>query len=267
MIIRDPVGADRQRISPAVQQVDGFQTSSGSGQQQIVTASADIAVQTRPVMAGAASTENVHISSLKEGGTSSSAPVSEVQSVSKDGLGVSLQHQVQSSALVEGSFTDPESDEDPVHTFNSFGVLENIQDGMDGELPKVSLSRSPPATSSPRKTKSIRHSRRNSAGNLKECDITLQQLKDLKGVLNRRVQATGLVDEECPRSAVIDEKDVELLNRLVKRKVGRPSKASKKKTSVPDAPAKYSLRSHDKSNSFCCVEYSGCFSTGFTSTS
>ena len=59
-----------------------------------------------PVMVGAVLMENVHISSLKEGGTSSSASVSEVQPVSKDGLGVSLQHQVQSSVFVEGSFTE-----------------------------------------------------------------------------------------------------------------------------------------------------------------
>jgi len=113
-----------------------------------------------------------------------------------------------------------------------------------------------PLSSPRKKTKSGRHSRRSSAGNVREVETTLQQFKDFQGELSHRLAAFGMVDIDCPRSALIDARDIELLNKLVKKKVGRPPKS--KRNRISDSSTRYGLRSNaNKSNSFLDLEYTG----------
>lgn len=162
-------------------------------------------------------------------------------------------------ALNDGYLTDPESDSDQaVEVFNSFAVLDQVVDEPDGDVMEglqiKSGLRSVTPLSSPRnKGKAQRHFRRLSVDNGQLAEPTLQELKDFQSQLPHRFSSSSIVVDDCPRSALIDEKDIELLNKLVK-----------KKAVVPESLAKYSLRSNDvKSKSFSCLEYSWGISKGF----
>ena len=84
------------------------------------------------------------------------------------------------------------------------------------------------------------------AGNIKELTISIQQLKDFERNFDWKMSHPKLLDVYL-YSAMVDAKDIELLNRLVKKKVGRPSKQMQQKV-VFQSQNKYSLCSNDKSN-------------------
>lgn len=119
---------------------------------------------------------------------------------------VELKSREKSEALLQGSFTDPDSgDEGPVDTFNSFAILDKVsEETFDDDLRSLQDNRAllicSPLSSPRKKTKGGRHSRRSSAGNVREVETTLQQFKDFQGELSHRLAASGMVAPGPPQA-------------------------------------------------------------------
>lgn len=162
--------------------------------------------------------------------------------------------------LVDGAFTDPDSAGEEDFTSNSFAALQHlsIDGGKIAQLADDVRLLSSPMTS-PRLSKADLP-RRCSLDNLPETAVPMQELKDFQAQFHGRVQGSKLLDKDCPRSALLDEKDFALLNRLLEkekekeeakkttRKPGRPRKTKDSQVVQQQSQAKYSLRSHAQSN-------------------
>lgn len=128
--------------------------------------------------------------------------------------------------LIEGVFTDPESDSEPVTLSNKFAQLENLSDDVWLHLQKTRSSSAPqsPTPLSPRGM--VDRGRRKSVDNTSEEVVSSQQLKDFQAGIGDRLRKLDLFEADCPRSALLDSKDIQLLNKLGKK--GRPPNYNKK---------------------------------------
>lgn len=134
------------------------------------------------------------------------------------------------AGLVDGVFTDPDSDSgSPIETSNPFAQLTDIGDVEDIVPRRLSSpSQSAPARS-PRGIDggSVQPVifRQRSAGSVQELTASFQQMKEFNAEIGQRMQRLSMVDD-VPRAAIIDAKDVQLLNKLGNK--GRPANYGKK---------------------------------------
>ena len=148
--------------------------------------------------------------------------------------------------MLEDQGTDFRSDDEApqqllmgrkLHTSNSFAFLEHA---ADVELQLKLDERAKSTRSSPVAFLRV------GTGRLSTATLTsLQHFLEFKCCLDRKLQKdTRLIDFECPRTTVIDAKDIHLLNKLGKSKVGRPINYNKKLFAFL-SQAKSSLQQHD----------------------